>query len=92
MAKRKTTAKQATAATTPKTDWQEVVVRQRTLLADTSTAVFELEMSLKALSDNYWTMDADALNCLISSLSRTASDIQNRIDMHLAYMPTPEDE
>ena len=86
MAKRKTTQ------TTPKTDWREVTVRQRTLLSDTSTAVFDLEMSLKALSDNYWTIDADSLSCLISSLSRTASDIQNRIDMHLAYMPAPEME
>lgn len=85
MAKRKTTQ-------TPKTDWQEVTIRQRTLLADTSTAVFELEMSLKALSDHHWTIDADSVSCLISSLSRTASDIQQRIDMHLAYMPTPEDE
>ena len=85
MAKRKTTQ-------TPKTDWQEVTVRQRTLLADTSTAVFDLEMSLKALSDNYWTIDADSLTCLISSLSRTASAIQQRIDLHLAYMPTPEAE
>ena len=87
MAKRKTTQ-----TSTPKTDWQEVTVRQRTLLADTSTAVFDLKMSLKALSDNYWTIDADSLSCLISSLSRTASDIQQRIDLHLAYMPTPEAE
>lgn len=88
MAKRKNTAN----PTTSKTDWQQIALRQRALLADTSTAVFELEMSLKAISDNYWTIDADSPSCLISSLSRTASDIQTRIDMQLAYMPAPEVE
>ena len=90
MAKRKTASAKQTTPT--QTDWQEVVLRQRTLLSDTSTAVFDLEVALKALSDNYWTIDADSLSCLISSLSRTASDIQQRIDMHLAYMPAPEAE
>jgi len=85
MAKRKTTQ-------TPKTDWQEVNVRQRTLLADTSTAVFDLEMSLNGLDDAIPHIDEDALSSMINILDRACSDIQNRIDLHLAYMPTPEDE
>jgi hypothetical protein len=85
MAKRKTTQ-------TPKTDWQEVTVRQRTLLADTSTAVFDLEMSLTGLNDAFPHIDEDTLSSMINMLARACSDIQNRIDLHLAYMPTPEDE
>ncbi len=59
MAKRKTTQ-------TPKTDWQEVTVRQRTLLADTSTAVFDLEMSLTGLNDAFPHIDEDTLSSMIN--------------------------
>ena len=83
MAKRKTTAKQ----TTPKTDWQQIALRQRQLINDTSMAVFELEMSLKFMSDKFCMLDHDVASCLIGSFARTASDIQNNLDMHLSHLP-----
>ena len=82
MAKRKTTATQA-----PKTDWQQIALRQRQLINDMSMAVFELEMSLKFMSDKFCMLDHDVASCLIGSFARTASDIQNNLDMHLSHLP-----
>jgi hypothetical protein len=88
MAKQTKTSK--TAPKAPQVDWHNVAATQSELLSDTSLAVFELEMSLKTIGDKFYSMDYDAVGCLISSLARAASSIQDRIDMHLAYLPSTE--
>jgi len=88
MAKQTKTSK--TAPKAPQVDWHNVAATQAELLSDISLAVFELEMSLKTISDGFYKMDYDGVGCFISSLARAASSIQDRIDMHLAHLPSVE--
>jgi hypothetical protein len=69
---------------------ETIVARQSELLADTSQAIFELELSLKALGDGFYRMDYDHVGCMIPTFARAAASIQERIDMHLAYLPSTE--
>jgi hypothetical protein len=88
MAKKTRTTKTTTKA--PQVDWRDVAKRQANILEETSMGIFELEISLRALADNFYRTDNDVVACLIPTFARAAASIQDRIDMHLAYLPSTE--
>ena len=88
MAKKTRTTKTTQA---PAPEWQLLAKRYTELLEETSMAVFELEMSLKALSDQFYRMDYDQVGCFLPTFARAAASIQERIDMHLAHVASAID-